>query len=99
MLRLTCLGLSLFSKTGNKVPYLAQRLNTNMKLKFSFSAAKFTSEFNAKLASGKYYEVLGYPQGTDPNSLTDAEVKRQYLAMVKKYHSDGVIDPVEKKDN
>lgn len=49
--------------------------------------------------SGKYYEVLGYPQGTDPNSLTDAEVKRQYLAMVKKYHSDGVVDPQEKVQN
>lgn len=49
--------------------------------------------------SGKYYEVLGYPQETDPNSLTDAEVKRQYLAMVKKYHSDGVVDPQEKVQN
>ena len=42
---------------------------------------------------------MGYPQETDPNSLTDAEVKRQYLAMVKKYHSDGVVDPQEKVQN
>lgn len=99
MLRLTGLGLSIFSKNGKKVHLLAQRLHTNMKLKFSFNTAQFNAQFNQKLASGKYYEVLGYPQGTDTDSLTDSEVKRQYLTMVKKYHSDGVLDLVQKKDN
>lgn len=72
MLRLTGLGLSVFSKNVKKVPLLAQRLHTNMKLKFSFNTAQFTADFNQKFASGKYYEVLGYPQGTDPESLTDS---------------------------
>jgi hypothetical protein len=49
--------------------------------------------------SGKYYEILGYPSGTDLNALTDAEIKRQYLSMVKKYHSDGVVDPLQKVEN
>jgi len=42
---------------------------------------------------------LGYPQGTDLSTLTDTDIKRQYLAMVKKYHSDSVVDPTQKLDN
>jgi hypothetical protein len=42
---------------------------------------------------------LGYSSDTNISALTDTEVKRQYLSMVKKYHSDGVVDPVQKLQN
>ena len=96
MLRLASQGLSFLSRNEKRMPFLSQRLGTHLQIKYLFNTVKFSSDFNDKLLSGKYYEVLGYPQGTDLNSLTDADVKRQYLAMVKKYHSDGVVDPTQK---
>ncbi len=99
MLRLAARGFSFLSRNEKKMPFLSQRLGTHLQNKYWFNTAKFSSEFNDKLLSGKYYEVLGYPQGTDINALTDAEVKRQYLAMVKKYHSDSVVDPNQKVEN
>lgn len=99
MLRLASRGLSFLSRNDKKMPFLSQRLGTHLQIKYLFNTSKFTSQFNDKLLSGKYYEVLGYPQGTDANALSDADVKRQYLAMVKKYHSDGVVDPQQKVEN
>ena len=50
---------------------MAQRLGTHYQVKYLASSGKFSSEINQKLVSGKYYEVLGYTQGTDLSALTD----------------------------
>lgn len=99
MIRLTGQRFTFLLKSSKRVPFLSQRVSSNFQIKYYLSAAKLSSSFNENLQSGRYYEVLGYPKGTEANSLTDAEVKRQYLAMVKKYHSDGVIDPEQKVEN
>lgn len=99
MLRFTTKGFNILTRTQKKPQFLSQRLTTHLSTKYFLSTSKFTSEFNDKLLSGKYYEVLGYPSGTNLDLLTDSEVKKQYLAMVKKYHSDGVVDPVQKLEN
>ena len=99
MLRKASQGFSFLVKNDKRMPFLSQRLDSHLRKKYLFSTENFSTEFNDKLASGKFYEVLGYPQGTDLSALTDAQVKRQYLSMVKKYHSDVVVDPVQKVKN
>jgi hypothetical protein len=96
MLRLTSRGFKILTKPLSKVPFHSQIQGTHLAGKSYFTTSKFNSGFNEKLASGKYYYVLGYPSDTNISALTDTEVKRQYLSMVKKYHSDGVVDPVQK---
>lgn len=44
------------------------------------------------MSQGRYYEVLGFPKGTNYSGLTDIDIKRRYLAMIKKFHSDNVLD-------
>jgi hypothetical protein len=72
MLRLGLQRFSFLLKKERQLPFLSQRLGCNIQTKYFMSTAKYGSEFNDKLLSGKYYEVLGYPQGTDPNALTDS---------------------------
>jgi len=72
MLRLATQGFSLFVRNDKRLPFLSQRLGSHLQVKFLLSTVKFSSEFNDKLLSGKYYEVLGYPQGTDLNAITDS---------------------------
>jgi hypothetical protein len=72
MLRLASKGFSFLVKNDKKMQFLSQRLGCHLQTKYLFSTEKFSSQFNDKLLSGKFYEVLGFPQGTDPSALTDA---------------------------
>lgn len=96
MLTLPGKRLAFLLSKPNLLPFLSQRLGSHRQIKYLMATAKLSELFNHKLQSGKIYEVLGYTKETDLSKLTDVEVKRQYLAMVKKYHSDGVVDPQDK---
>ena len=72
MLRKVSQGFFFLVKNEKRMPFLSQRLGSDLQKKYLFSNAKLSTEFNDKLASGKFYEVLGYPQSTDLSALTDA---------------------------
>jgi hypothetical protein len=100
MLRISSVALKTFSMNGKKLPLLSQIINKNFqKIHYFFASAQDKSSFNQLLLSGKYYEVLGFDSNINIFTLSDIDVKKQYLAMIKKYHSDSVIDPVQKLEN
>jgi hypothetical protein len=55
MLRLTSRGFKILTTPLRKVPFHSQIQGTHLAGKYYFTTSKFNSEFNEKLASGKYY--------------------------------------------
>jgi hypothetical protein len=97
MLKLTSILTNPLFLKYSKLPLISQNINKNLKtLKFSFATSQTRQQFNKWLQSGNYIKILGYDPKIDLSSLSDQDIKKQYFAMVKKYHSDTVIDPTEK---
>jgi hypothetical protein len=72
MLRFVPQVFAFIPKNHKTVPFLEQRLFAHFKPRYFFAIPKNRTEFSERLLSGKYYEVLGYPEGTDTSILTDA---------------------------
>ena len=92
MLRFTSKQISLLSTWNQSIVKGKSPLSyTSL---YRMGKLKSPEEFNNKFKSGLYFEVLGYSPDTTYLRLNDEELKRRYLSLIKKYHSDGFLDPI-----
>lgn len=81
-----------FLKDIQKLSLRSKHIYSHLTIKHYFTSNSMKMNFIMKLQEGKYYSILGFSDSVDILKLSDNDIKRNYLGMVRKYHSDNTVD-------
>ncbi len=80
-------------KNFRKLTLSSKHICSQLNINHYFCTNSIRAQFSKKLQEGKFYSILGFDDKDLIINLSDNDIKRNYLAMIRKYHSDNIVEP------